>query len=992
MAEVYFDARIHREQLQKDIEHINNDLSKITTGFERSGQRIDNTLTGIGTGLKNLVPAASLASAGMILKQIAADSFNFANEFSKAMREVQTISQAVQQDFKGISQQIIDMAANGPEDAIKLSKAYYEIVSAGYDGSQALEILRVSTQAATAGITDTKIAADGLTTILNAWGKDASEAGKVADIMFKTVEKGKTTFPELASNIAQVAPMAAAMNISFEEIAGAIASLTKQGTTTPMALTQIRSAMQSLTDVLGDGWSKSMTFQEALQKVRDMAGGSEAKLNQMAGRVEAFSAILALTGEKATEATKDLNDMATATGATLSAYDKMMLEADNKWSQVHNKWARELKAIGDLLSNASVDIADKLNDLLTNRDADIIAPEVSKTLNDFTGQLDSMGDREAKLKLITDRIIEIRKATQDMGKEAANLEKLQPNAIQKGVEAFNAGLGLGSAFTPGRTRQVELEIVQDDIEINNRVLVELGKLYDQILNGTEVDNSKNDLKEKTDQNVKTVADAIQKIKDLTAQLGTGTIEQDVQIILKIGKEQEFVDNFNKQVREKLNQALNVIELKPIELKSTKGVIVDKQKISDQLKPMKQLNAEEVARLELLKEQFQKIEDQRESFSGFSKEMSGASEVLSALSFAVGQLDDNLGKAVGKMADFAYNAANVFANISTGNIVGAVSSGIGALGNLISLFIGGFKQAKTEIKELRDAMLILQSIDKAKSNMLSGDWTRYTEIQLSALQQNIEKSMKTYDPYGLSDAFNLSKISLAIDYWNKVSEIQGGLTEDQQKILDQFIDWQNQYNQLQEEALNRATGTTRDAVADSIIDGFKQGFDSAADFAETFEDLMKKAIVNAFKTQLIETDLMNWYKGFAEAGSDGYTEQEINYWRAEWQRMIELQNQKWQNIEKITGVNPTDKIDSSQQGLTGAIKGITEETAGLIAGQFFAFRELQQKHYLTSVQQLDVMNRSASHLAKIEENTRSISRLNEIADITADANKILKERL
>ena len=51
------------------------------------------------------------------------------------------------------------------------------------------------------------------------------------------------------------------------------------------------------------------------------------------------------------------------------------------------------------------------------------------------------------------------------------------------------------------------------------------------------------------------------------------------------------------------------------------------------------------------------------------------------------------------------------------------------------------------------------------------------------------------------------------------------------------------------------------------------------------------------------------------------------------------------------------MESSQQGITGAIKGITEETAGLIAGQFTAMREIGQKQYLTGIEQLDAINQS-----------------------------------
>src|SRR5690606_8574312 len=62
-----------------------------------------------------------------------------------------------------------------------------------------------------------------------------------------------------------------------------------------------------------------------------------------------------------------------------------------------------------------------------------------------------------------------------------------------------------------------------------------------------------------------------------------------------------------------------------------------------------------------------------------------SEILGAISYAFGEFDMELGQAVGKMADLAYNAANLFTNISSGNIVGAISSGIGMIGNVLGLF-------------------------------------------------------------------------------------------------------------------------------------------------------------------------------------------------------------------------------------------------------------------------------------------------------------------
>lgn len=358
---------------------MNEQMQRLTRNTETVGDRFGK-LKRIGQGL---LPIASVTAAALAFRKLAKDVYRFSNDYSKAMREVQTISVAVQKDMKGISDEIINMAANAPDNAIQLAQAYYQVVSAGHDGAKGLQLLKIASQSATAGITDTKTAADGLTTVINAWGKDAAEAERVADVMFKTVEKGKTTFPELAANISQVAPLASSMKISFEEVSAAIASLTKQGVTTPMAVTQIRQAIISANEVLGDGWTKAMSFQEGLQKIRDMAGGSDTKLREMMGRVEGMNAVLALTGDKASEAASDLDAMTKATGAMNSAYGKMMEEADNQWSLVHNKWQRELKGLGDTIKMQSTGIARFLNAMMSNSsDAfDILSRDLSEFTN-----------------------------------------------------------------------------------------------------------------------------------------------------------------------------------------------------------------------------------------------------------------------------------------------------------------------------------------------------------------------------------------------------------------------------------------------------------------------------------------------------------------------------------------------------------------------------------------------------------------------------------
>ncbi|KJF44059.1 phage tail tape measure protein [Draconibacterium sediminis] len=695
--------------------HFVNTMSN--AGLRAKSAEAESIIAGMGRNIGKLAPFAPLAAGSLILAKLGNDAYDFSNEYSKAMREVQTISQATQEDWEGMNKAIIDLAANGPDDAIQLAEAYYQIASAGYDGAAGLNLLDVSSRAATAGITDTKTAADGLTTILNAWGKDATEAEKVADVLFKTVEKGKTTFPELAQNIAQVAPMASAMKISLEEILGATASLTKQGNTTSMAMTQIRQAIIGLNENLGDGWSEAMTFQEALQAVRDMAGGSDTALKDMMGRIEGVNAVLALTGDKAIAAADDLKTLSEATGSMQTAYETMMEEADNKWSQVHNKWQRELSQVGDSLKVASSGIADFFNRILTDEQADVIGPASQSAINNLFSDLNQLDDKEAKLKLITDKIIELKNEYVSLGQESAQWEKVQPSWLQRQAENFNAALGFGPATLSGRYNQANLEIVQKDIAINEQVRQKLEELYRQVLNSAGGSGSGGGGGDKP--KPWTVGESQAEIERLKEQLGTVSIEQEVELRFKIADEQAKIDEFYGKVRDRFNQAINESWETPFNRTvgadnsnsetASKGnaskLIEDQTKaykeqtkeITKLLKPMKQLTEEQEKQKEA---EYDKIDAQRtqiENLEELAQAMQDSSEILGALSYAIGEVDSKAGQAVGRLADMARNASNMIASIAE-DPTAAISSGIGIIGNIVGIYASAIGNKKDKLAE------------------------------------------------------------------------------------------------------------------------------------------------------------------------------------------------------------------------------------------------------------------------------------------------------
>ncbi len=148
---------------------------------------------------------------------------------------------------KQMEKNILAVSVATGQDARSTVKAYYDIVSAGFqDQAKALEVLEASSKFAVVGITDISGAADVLTSVMNAWGKETYTAAQVTDILFATVQKGKTTVAELSQNLGQITSLAAKAGLSLEETSAAISTMTVQGVKTNEAMTLMKGILTSL--------------------------------------------------------------------------------------------------------------------------------------------------------------------------------------------------------------------------------------------------------------------------------------------------------------------------------------------------------------------------------------------------------------------------------------------------------------------------------------------------------------------------------------------------------------------------------------------------------------------------------------------------------------------------------------------------------------------------------------------------------------------------
>lgn len=184
----------------------------------------------------------------------------------------------------------------------------------------------------------------------------------------------------------------------------------------------------------------------------------------------------------------------------------------------------------------------------------------------------------------------------------------------------------------------------------------------------------------------------------------------------------------------------------------------------------------------------------------------------------------------------------------------------------------------------------------------------------------------------------------------------------QSLKDQGVDIDAQIQKNIEDAKQIFTGTTSDSILDSIVQGFSDGKRASADFADDFEKLMKQSILNSLKFQALEKPLKDFYDKFAaDAESDGIlTAAEISQLQASYNATIEAAGKQLDQLKQITDIN-FNSSDASANSLSGAIKGITQQQADLLAGQFGGLR-------MTAFDQLTVAKSNLNILNQIANNT------------------------
>ena len=206
-------------------------------GAETSASRMAQNLGAIGKRMTMMV-TLPIVAAGVATTKMAMD-------FESQMANIFTLMDKATIASRDWKKEVLDLSKKVPQSTDVLSKGLYDIVSAGIDAGKAMDVLEVASIAATAGLTDTAVSVDAITSVLNAYGLEAEDASDVSDVLFTTIRYGKTTFAELGPAIGRVAATASAAGVSFDEVGAALATMTISGLKTDEAVVSLNQTILS---------------------------------------------------------------------------------------------------------------------------------------------------------------------------------------------------------------------------------------------------------------------------------------------------------------------------------------------------------------------------------------------------------------------------------------------------------------------------------------------------------------------------------------------------------------------------------------------------------------------------------------------------------------------------------------------------------------------------------------------------------------------------
>jgi len=243
--------------LDKETNALTGGLDVISSGLKTTGKILTASVTGpiAAFGASAIKSGADFDSAMARVKAIAGDFGSEQEDAVVRLQEAAEKNKLVYKDmgsyietaFELVRQKAIQMGNDTKFTAEESADALYYMALAGWGGADMLEGLDGIMALSAASGVELARTSDIVTDALTAFGKEANQAGRFADILAATSANSNTNVDLLGESFKYVAPVAGAYGYSLEDVALALGTMASAGVKGTQAGTGLRQAFKQLT-------------------------------------------------------------------------------------------------------------------------------------------------------------------------------------------------------------------------------------------------------------------------------------------------------------------------------------------------------------------------------------------------------------------------------------------------------------------------------------------------------------------------------------------------------------------------------------------------------------------------------------------------------------------------------------------------------------------------------------------------------------------------
>ena len=356
---IAYNFKAMTSHFQKNVHAMQRDMKNFEKTFQKnnhSALKFAKNLDKIGSSMtrKLTLPLIAMGTAGI---------YSFAKLESGLTNTLNLLSKDEISQWGG---QLKDAQAKAIEMGFSIedvNKGLFDNVSALGINNNAMASYKEAQKLAIAGNTTLSASINGITSIVNAYGRETTNSIEVSNALFSAQVKGKVTVEELANNIGKIAPIAKAAGIGFKDALAGLSAMTLGGLSAEESSTALRATLQALlkptkeTAKLLKGWGVPVGQSElaaaglsktlkALNNAMEIGGD---KFSEAIPNLRAFIGAATLSDDKLKilddTVIKMGNDIKNGTGLQ-EGYNRMLATASQELKQLKGKFTIILAQLG----------------------------------------------------------------------------------------------------------------------------------------------------------------------------------------------------------------------------------------------------------------------------------------------------------------------------------------------------------------------------------------------------------------------------------------------------------------------------------------------------------------------------------------------------------------------------------------------------------------------------------------------------------------------